>query len=96
LPNVDAWHDCRARGSRGLLAAADWYEDHLRSLRDEFLDATGEIVERIAAAPLSFPVDRLNQRARRALVTRFPFAIVFLVVDHDVRIICLRSCEAPA
>jgi plasmid stabilization system protein ParE len=76
-----------------LLAAADWYEDQRRGLGDEFLDAIDAMVERIAAAPLSFPVDPLDQRARRALVTRFPFAIVFLVVDEDVRIVAFAHAK---
>jgi hypothetical protein len=48
-----------------LLAAADWYEDQRQGLGDEFLDAIGETLERVNAAPLSYPKDRLDERKLR-------------------------------
>ncbi|MGH7269475.1 MAG: type II toxin-antitoxin system RelE/ParE family toxin [Polyangiaceae bacterium] len=76
-----------------LLAAVDWYEDQRLGLGDEFLDAIGEIFERVVAAPLSFPPDRFDQRARRALVTRFPYAVVFVVHNDDVRIVAFAHAK---
>ena len=55
-----------------LLAAATWYDDQRPGLGDEFLSAMDEVLERVAAAPLSYPRDRFDERARRALVERFP------------------------
>jgi toxin ParE1/3/4 len=70
-----------------LLAAAAWYDDQRAGLSDEFLEAVDEILARVAAEPLSFPRDRFDERARRALVTRFPFAAVFVVHGDELRVI---------
>jgi plasmid stabilization system protein ParE len=76
-----------------LLAAADWYEDQRPGLADEFLDAISKLLEHVVAEPLSYPLDRFDQRARRALVTRFPYAIVFVVYNDDVRIIAFAHAK---
>ena len=47
-----------------LLAAATWYDDQRPGLGDEFLSAVDEVLERVAAAPLSYP--RGTPRAGRA------------------------------
>ena len=62
-------------------------------LGDDFLDAIDEVLERIAAAPQSYPPDRFDQRARRALVDRFPYAVVFVVHDDDVRIVAFAHAK---
>jgi plasmid stabilization system protein ParE len=70
-----------------LLAAAAWYDDQRPALGDEFLSAIDEVLERVAAAPLSYPRDRSDERARRALVARFPFAVAFVVRDAELRVV---------
>jgi plasmid stabilization system protein ParE len=70
-----------------LLAAATWYDDQRVGLGDEFLNAIDEVLERIAAAPFSYPRDRFDERARRALVGRFPYAVVFVVQGDEVRVV---------
>ena len=72
-----------------LFAAAAWYDDQRSGLGDEFLAAVDEVLERVAVAPLSYPKDRFDERARRALVTRFPFAAAFVVEDGEIRVIAL-------
>ena len=76
-----------------LLAAADWYEDQRQGLGDEFLEAIGETLERVAAAPLSYPRDPFDERARRAQVTRFPYGVVFVVQDHEIRIVAFAHAK---
>jgi hypothetical protein len=70
-----------------LFAAAAWYDDQRPGLGDEFLSAIDDVLGRVAVAPLSYPQDRFDERARRALVARFPFAIVFVVQDGEIRVI---------
>ena len=70
-----------------LLAAAAWYEDQRAGLGDELLSAIDEILERVAAAPLSYPRDRFDERTRRALVARFPYSVVFVVHGDEVRVV---------
>jgi toxin ParE1/3/4 len=62
-----------------LLAAAAWYDDQDEGLGGEFLGAVEDVLLRIAEAPMSYPRDRFDDRARRALVARFPYAVVFVM-----------------
>jgi toxin ParE1/3/4 len=70
-----------------LAAAAAWYDEQRPGLGDELLLAVEEALERIASAPESFPRDRFDDRARRAAVAQFPYGIVFLVHEGELRII---------
>jgi len=72
-----------------LLAAASWYDDQRDGLGADFLDAVDEVLARIAAAPRSFPSDRFDDRARRALLSRFPYVVVFVVTENDVRVVAV-------
>jgi toxin ParE1/3/4 len=76
-----------------LLAAAIWYDDQRPGLGNELLDAVDDVLRQVAAAPLSYPHDRFDGRARRAQVTRFPFAIVFVVHDDDVRVVAFAHAK---
>ncbi len=73
--------------SEELFAAAAWYDDQRPGLGDEFLSAIDEVLRHVALAPLSYSRDPFDERARRALVTRFPFAVVFVVQDGEIRVI---------
>ena len=76
-----------------LFVAAAWYDDQRRGLGDEFLEAIDEALDRVAAAPLSYPQDRCYERARRALLVRFPFAVVFVVHNDDVRVVAFAHAK---
>jgi hypothetical protein len=76
-----------------LLAAAIWYDDQRAGLGDEFLSAIDDVLERVAEAPLSYPRDRFDHRARRALAARFPFAVVFVVHNDDVRVVAFAHAK---
>lgn len=70
-----------------LFAAVLWYDEQREGLGSEFLDAIEAVLARITEAPLSFPRDAFDNRARRALVPRFPYAIVFVEHADDVRMV---------
>jgi hypothetical protein len=55
-----------------LRVAAAWYEDQREGLGDEFLAAIDAVVTLIQEAPMSFPVDRFDERARRACGNALP------------------------
>ncbi|MBV9241507.1 MAG: type II toxin-antitoxin system RelE/ParE family toxin [Acidobacteria bacterium] len=61
--------------------AADWYEEQQPGLRAEFVREIDSVVSRIADRPLSFPVVQ-GSGIRRALVGRFPYAVLFEVSDE--------------
>ncbi len=66
-----------------LLEAQRWYETQRAGLGQEFRSAIDEAMERLLKAPLAAsPVAHVPASigARRVLVKRFPYSIVF--IDH--------------
>jgi len=62
-------------------AAADWYDAQRAGLGTELVEAVHAAIERLAENPgLAGPVPGVADRmgARRLLVDRFPYAIVFV------------------
>jgi hypothetical protein len=67
-----------------LIEAQNWYETQRSGLGQEFRSAIEEAMERLFKAPLAAsPIVNLplSISARRVLVKRFPYSIVF--IDHD-------------
>jgi len=67
-----------------LLEAQKWYETQRSGLGLEFRSAIDEAMERLLKAPLAAsPIVNVPASigARRILVKRFPYSIVF--IDHD-------------
>jgi len=72
------------RANLDAAAAYRWYESELVGLGLEFLDALCVTYDRIAAGPLTY--QDLGDGIRRALLRRFPYAvIVILAVLHVSR-----------
>ena len=63
-------------------AAVRWYEERVPGLGDDFRVEVVRAVDRIADAPLRWPASPYDPRARRYLLLRFPYSIVY-VVDPD-------------
>ena len=66
-----------------------WYEGKRQGLGGEFLEGIQAILPLIGSRPRSFP--RLqdvsaNLEIRRALLARFPYALVFLVQEEEIRV----------
>jgi toxin ParE1/3/4 len=76
-----------------LLAAVIWYEEQREGLGAEFLAAVDHALALVVEAPDSFPGDRFDARARRALVSRFPYAVVFVVQGCEVRIVAFAHAK---
>ncbi len=76
-----------------LLAAAEWYDDQREGLGGELLEAVDAALRRVELAPTSFPSDRFDDRARRALVSRFPYAVVFVVHEGEIRIVAFAHAK---
>ncbi len=67
-----------------LIAAQQWYETQRPGLGQEFRSAIDEAMERLLKAPLAAsPMVNVPASigARRILVKRFPYSIVF--IEHD-------------
>jgi hypothetical protein len=76
-----------------LFAAAAWYDDQREGLGGELLDAVDEALVRIGERPTSFARDRFDDRARRALVSRFPYAVVFVMQEEQIRVVAFAHAK---
>ena len=77
----------RPEAQLDLWEAAQWYESHQPGLGEQFTDALGELIERIAGFPLQFP--ELDEGVRRALLHRFPYAVYFVVAEAAISVIAV-------
>jgi plasmid stabilization system protein ParE len=72
--------------------AAVWYDGRQAGLGTEFLEELDRMTAMIAARPESFP--RLldvpgDDGVRRALLPRFPYAIVFTELAEEIRVLAV-------
>jgi len=79
-----------------LSEAAGWYEAQRPGLEAEFLDEVDGILPLIGAHPGSFP--RLldvpaDLVIRRALLPRFPYAVVFMELPTEVRVLAVAHTK---
>ena len=62
-----------------LIEAQDWYEREAPGLGRRFRQAIDVLVERMSNGAQQFPV--VYKNARRALLRRFPYALIFVIED---------------
>jgi plasmid stabilization system protein ParE len=73
-----------------LVEAARWYERQRRGLGLEFLVAIGAAVELIQRQPMGgtpVPGVKDDVPAQRMVLRRFPYAVVFLELETEIRIL---------
>ena len=79
-----------------LAEAVLWYEARRQGLGSEFLDEVQATLPLIGSRPRSFPrlqdVDATLE-IRRALLARFPYALVFLVREDEVRVVAVAHAK---
>ena len=73
---------------RELLKAARFYEEERFGLGDEFLDKISDTIKTVTSAPYMWQAMR-GQIRRRTLTSRFPFSIIYTVVEGKVFIIAV-------
>jgi toxin ParE1/3/4 len=74
------------------LQAFRWYERQREGLGIEFLDDVDATIRRVLEAPFSgATVPRLppDLAVRRLATTRFPYHVVYLVADEELRILAV-------
>jgi hypothetical protein len=79
-----------------LTDAANWYESRHSGLARQFLQNFEIVLPLIESRPSSFP--RLLDTApelniRRALLPRFPYALVFLELPSEIRIVAVAHLK---
>jgi plasmid stabilization system protein ParE len=75
-----------------LRAAARWYETSRPGLGREFLAAIGSAVELIQRHPAGGSrVPKVKRRVpvRRLILRRFPYSVVFLELENEIRILAI-------
>ena len=77
-----------------VLEARQWYESRREGLGNRFAAAVAALVERIVTSPLAFP--RVYGETRRAVLTRFPYAIYFLVDAEQVVVLAIHGRQDPS
>ncbi len=82
-----------------LLAASSWYENERSGLGGDLLRSIYEAVDEIGKRPETFPLAPMvpeSIRVRRALVRRFPYAVVFLELADEIRVLAIaHSSRKP-
>jgi toxin ParE1/3/4 len=78
-----------------LDAAGEWYDAQLPGLSLELFDSVEEAIELILQQPAAWQRDSVvtNREIRRFVMRRFPFSIVFYVVDDIVRIVAIAHAK---
>lgn len=76
----------RRRVQHDLEAAFDWYEEQRIGLGEQFLSAVQSTFKSIESFPKMFVA--VHGEVRRAIVSRFPFAVFFVV--EPTRVVVLR------
>ena len=70
-------------------AAAQWYEARRENLGLEFIAEVRQALTSIANAPDTWPVVRAEPRARRFVLRRFPYVVIYLQLDAEIRILAV-------
>jgi plasmid stabilization system protein ParE len=79
-----------------IAEAASWYEARSRGLGNEFIAEIETTLPIIGSRPQSFPrLDNVSPRyeIRRALLPRFPYAVVFLVRVEELRVLAIAHAK---
>jgi len=77
----------RPQAESELLDAQVWYEDQQPGLGQAFAAAIERALADIVERPLAYP--RVHGETRRALVHRFPYAIYFRSMSHELVVLAV-------
>jgi plasmid stabilization system protein ParE len=77
----------RPQAAEEASRARQWYENQRPGLGVRFTSAIDEVVQRIAANPLAFPL--VHGEIRRAVVRQFPFGVYFRVHAQDIVVLAV-------
>ena len=68
-------------------AARQWYAERSQSAADSFLDELDQGIEAISQTPERWPL--FKHGTRRYLFHRFPFQLVYRVVDNQIQVVAV-------
>jgi len=85
----------REEAEHDLDEAAFWYESQMPGLGHDFLDSVEQSLNSVEQKPFSYPV--VHRSTHRAVVSRFPFAIFYVVREYEISIIAvMHGSRNPA
>lgn len=82
----------RPAAAREFAADFRHYENDYRGRGVRFVEAVDRVLKRIAESPARFPL-HLEPDVRSAKVPRFPYRVVYLVVDGDIDVIAVAHAK---
>jgi hypothetical protein len=74
---------------RELNEAIDFYEECQAGLGTEFTKEVYSTIYRITQYPKAWPC--LSENTRRCLTKRFPYGIIYQILDHEILIIAVMQ-----
>jgi plasmid stabilization system protein ParE len=75
-------------------AAAEWYEARKHGLGHAFVAAVDGAIDRIVGTPDAVaPVPGVSLPVRRVFTKRFPYSIVFMLVDGEIIVIAIAHMK---
>lgn len=84
----------RRKVGKDLAGAYGWYEEQRPGLGEEFLAAVGASFDAIEQVPESF--GRIHGEVRRAVVSRFPYAVFYRIEPKQVVVLTvLHTARDP-
>ena len=75
----------RPEAERDVRAAFSWYEKQRFGLGPELVTELDAVYERLAENPYLYA--DIRNGVRRAIVRRFPYAVLYLVAETEVRVL---------
>lgn len=76
--------------------AAAWYDEQRAGLGEELLEELERLFERMSQLPRSFPslMDPAPELGlRRALLSRFPYGVVFVELEDRIRVVAIAHAK---
>ena len=84
----------RPQAELDIQAAFEWYEAQTPGLGSEFIRAVDACLSGIGRSPLGYP--KVYQQARRALLRRFPYGLLFVVEQELIVVVaCFHGKRNP-
>ncbi|HEX4996868.1 MAG TPA: type II toxin-antitoxin system RelE/ParE family toxin [Terriglobia bacterium] len=71
-------------------SAIRWYDERSRELGDDFLRKVNECIISVEKTPEKYPV--VHREMRRALVARFPYAVIYEIENTEIIIYAIYHC----
>ncbi|PSN11713.1 addiction module toxin RelE [filamentous cyanobacterium CCT1] len=84
----------RPQAELDIQAAFEWYETQTPGLGSEFIRAVDASLSGIGRSPFGYP--KVYKQARRALIRRFPYGLLFVVEQELIVVVaCFHGKRNP-